>query len=59
MLGGAWALAWPGHRFGINRNRKQFRDTTSVQGADDSVNEFAMKVVKDSETVGHLPREYL
>ena len=25
---------------------------------DNSVDEFALKLVKDNETVGHLPREY-
>ena len=29
------------------------------QEPDNSVNEFVMKVVKNNETVGHLPREYL
>jgi len=61
-----------GHRVDINRNRKLFGDSTCMyvwkpaigwklhpeQEADNSVNKFAMKVVKNNKTVGHLPREY-
>ena len=65
MLGGVWAQAWPGHRVGINR--KLFRDTTCIntsgklhaeQEPDNLVDEFAMKLVNNNETVGHLRREY-
>ena len=30
----------------------------SEQEPDNAVDKFAMKVVKNNETVGHLPREY-
>ena len=68
MLGGVWALSGPepGHHLGINR--KLFGDTRCIaaigknlhaeQEPDNAVNEFAMKVVKNNETVSHLPQEY-
>ena len=61
-----------GHRADINTNRKLFRYTTCInmsgnlQYAKNFIQnsrlitheEFAMQVVKNNETVGHLPREH-
>ena len=49
MGGGVWARAWvswPGEKI------------HAEQELDNAVDKFAEKVVKDNETVGHLPREY-
>ena len=57
MWGGVWARAWVSWPLllGYTRNRQK---NQAEQELDNAVDKFAEKVVKDNETVGHLPREY-